>query len=134
VNRYDRHILSSPPRRRADFVSEPLRIALAPPYLCYLAGTSLEQLVEEGEAQARRDTIVVAVLFVLGLFDRLRRAGGDGLGVRRADPAMEPFPVDRGRIGIILMGLHFLGACASARCFAKKGWRSPGRRACGAPI
>ena len=44
----------------------PCVLPLAPPYLCYLAGASLEELVEEGEARARRNTIVAALLFVLG--------------------------------------------------------------------
>ena len=44
----------------------PCVLPLAPPYLCYLAGTSLEELVEEGEVGARRDTILVALLFVAG--------------------------------------------------------------------
>ena len=44
----------------------PCVLPLAPPYLCYLAGTSLEQLVEEDEKRAIRDTIIVALLFVLG--------------------------------------------------------------------
>ena len=44
----------------------PCVLPLAPPYLCYLAGASLEELVEEGEARARRNTLIAALLFVLG--------------------------------------------------------------------
>ena len=44
----------------------PCVLPLAPPYLCYLAGTSLEALAVEGEADARRDTVIAALLFVAG--------------------------------------------------------------------
>ncbi len=47
------------------FVS-PCVLPLAAPYLCYLAGASVEALVEGGERQARRDILVTAFLFVAG--------------------------------------------------------------------
>ena len=57
--------ISLPAAAGAGLISflSPCVLPLAPPYLCYLAGTSLEELVDEGEARARRD-IFVAVLFV----------------------------------------------------------------------
>ena len=47
------------------FVS-PCVLPLAAPYLCYLAGASVEALVNEGEAKARRDILMTALLFVAG--------------------------------------------------------------------
>ena len=41
-------------------------LPLVPPYLTFIAGAGLEELVEGGERRARRDTLVAAMLFVLG--------------------------------------------------------------------
>src|SRR5260370_33309675 len=47
------------------FVS-PCVLPLAAPSRCYLAGTMVEALTDEGEARARRDILVTALLFVAG--------------------------------------------------------------------
>ena len=44
----------------------PCVLPLAPPYLCYLAGTSIETLADENETRARRDIFVASLLFVAG--------------------------------------------------------------------
>src|SRR5947209_17533504 len=45
----------------------PCVLPLVPPYLVYLAGTSLERLAEdETPRRVRRDTVIAAVLFGLG--------------------------------------------------------------------
>ena len=45
----------------------PCVLPLVPPYLVYLAGTSLERLAEaEPAPRVKRDTVVAAVLFVAG--------------------------------------------------------------------
>src|SRR5262249_24765723 len=45
----------------------PCVLPLVPPYLVYLAGTSLERLAEaEPPPRVHRDTVIAAVLFVLG--------------------------------------------------------------------
>src|SRR2546423_1297294 len=45
----------------------PCVLPLVPPYLVFLAGTSLERLAEaEPPPRVRRDTVIAAVLFVLG--------------------------------------------------------------------
>ena len=52
----------------------PCVLPLAPPYLCYLAGTTVEALVDEGEtAHAARHLRRVAAVR-RGLFDGVRRA------------------------------------------------------------
>src|SRR5208282_289003 len=75
---------------------------LAAPYLCYLAGASVEALVDEGEAKARRDILLTALLFVAGFttvfvaFGATFRQWSHALSIAAG-------------IGVILMGLHFLG-------------------------
>ena len=45
----------------------PCVLPLVPPYLVYLTGTSLERLADaETEPRVRRETIMAALLFVLG--------------------------------------------------------------------
>ena len=89
----------------------PCVLPLAPPYLCYLAGTSLEALAVEGEADARRDIVDRRGAVRRRLFDGVRRVGRDRLGLRRAAQAMEPCPVDRRRRSASSRwALHFLGA------------------------
>src|SRR4051794_41869109 len=45
----------------------PCVLPLVPPYLVYLAGTSLERLAEkEAPPRVRRDTVLAAALFVAG--------------------------------------------------------------------
>lgn len=98
----------------------PCVLPLAPPYLCYLAGTSLEELAEDGETRARRDILVVAVLFVLGfstVFVALgATASAFGALIRQWSHALS---IAAG-IGIILMGLHFLGALRVAAMHREK--------------
>jgi cytochrome c-type biogenesis protein len=90
------------------FVS-PCVLPLAAPYLCYLAGASVEVLVDESEAKARRDILVTAFLFVAGFSTVFVGLGATasvlGALLRQWSHALS---VAAG-IGVILMGLHFLG-------------------------
>ena len=98
----------------------PCVLPLAPPYLCYLAGTSLEQLVEEGAARGRRQTVLAAILFVAGfstvfvalgatasVFGALLRQWNHVLGIAAG-------------LGIVAMGLHFLGVLRIGAMFREK--------------
>ena len=62
----------------------PCVLPLVPPYLVYLTGTSIERLADaEPEARVKRETIVAALLFVLGfstVFVALG-AGASAIGV-----------------------------------------------------
>src|SRR5438477_379811 len=61
----------------------PCVLPLVPPYLVYLAGTSLERLeVAEPELSVRRNTVIAAGLFVLGFSTVfiLLGAGASALG------------------------------------------------------
>lgn len=88
----------------------PCVLPLVPPYLVYLTGTSLERLADaETEPQVRRETIAAAVLFVLGfstVFIALGASASAIGGLLRIYAG--PLSILAG-IGIIAMGLHFLG-------------------------
>ncbi len=88
----------------------PCVLPLAPPYLCYLAGTSVEALVDEGETRARRDIVIASLLFVAGFSTVFVAFGATasifGALLRQWSHALS---IAAG-VGIIAMGLHFLGA------------------------
>src|SRR5579885_1710824 len=79
----------------------PCVLPLVPPYLVYLTGTSIERLADaEPAIRVKRQTILAAVLFVLG-------SGASAVGsLLRAYSG--PLGIVAGII-IIIMGLHFLG-------------------------
>ena len=88
----------------------PCVLPLVPPYLVYLAGTSLERLAEaEPPPRVRRDTVVAAVLFVAG-FSTIFVALGASASVIGALLRFysNELAIVAG-IAIIVMGLHFLG-------------------------
>jgi cytochrome c-type biogenesis protein len=88
----------------------PCVLPLVPPYLVYLAGTSLERLEDaEPEISVRRDAVIASGLFVLGFSTVfvLLGAGASVIGgLLRAYSA--ELAILAG-IAIIVMGLHFLG-------------------------
>ena len=91
------------------FVS-PCVLPLVPPYLCYLAGVSLDQLTgEASEGIARRRIVLSAFCFVLGFSTVFVALGATasviGTLVRTH---LSELAVIAG-IVIIVMGLHFLG-------------------------
>src|SRR6266498_2319023 len=88
----------------------PCVLPLVPPYLVYLAGTSLE-LAEGAEPRVsvRRDTVVAAALFVLGFSTVLILLGaGASVAGGRVRAYSNELAIIAG-IAIIVMGLHFLG-------------------------
>jgi len=88
----------------------PCVLPLVPPYLVFLAGTSLERLAEaEPPPRVRRDTVVAAVLFVLGFSTVFVALGASAsvVGALMRFYANELAVV--AGIAIIIMGLHFLG-------------------------
>jgi cytochrome c-type biogenesis protein len=88
----------------------PCVLPLVPPYLVYLAGTSLERLADaEPAAAVKRDTIVASILFVAG-FSTVFVALGAGASVIGAVlRAYSDVLATIAGIAIIVMGLHFLG-------------------------
>jgi cytochrome c-type biogenesis protein len=97
------------------FVS-PCVLPLVPPYLCYLAGVSLDQLTDDRDmidvqerARVQKRVFVNAILFVLGfttVFVSLG-AGASTIGffVRSHLDVLSTIA----GLAIILMGMHFLG-------------------------
>ncbi len=90
------------------FVS-PCVLPLAAPYLCYLAGASVEALVDEGERKARRDIFITALLFVAGFTTVFVAFGATasafGAVFRQYSHELSLLA----GVGVILMGLHFIG-------------------------
>jgi cytochrome c-type biogenesis protein len=90
------------------FIS-PCVLPLAAPYLCFLAGASVEALADESETKARRDILITAALFVAGFSTVFVGLGATasalGSVLRQWSHALS---IAAG-IGVILMGLHFLG-------------------------
>jgi cytochrome c-type biogenesis protein len=88
----------------------PCVLPLVPPYLVYLAGTSLERFADaEPEPRVRRETVFAALLFVCGfstVFVALGASASVVGGLIRAYSA--ELAIVAGII-IIVMGLHFLG-------------------------
>jgi cytochrome c-type biogenesis protein len=88
----------------------PCVLPLVPPYLVFLAGTSLERFADrEPEQRVRRETVLAAVLFVLG-FSTVFVALGASASVIGSLLRVysEPLSIIAGVV-IIIMGLHFLG-------------------------
>ncbi len=88
----------------------PCVLPLVPPYIAFLAGTSLERLADaETGPQVRRETLVAAALFVAG-FSTVFVALGAGASVIGSVLRFysHELAIIAG-IAIIVMGLHFLG-------------------------
>jgi cytochrome c-type biogenesis protein len=88
----------------------PCVLPLVPPYLVYLAGTSLERLADrEPEPRVKRETVTAALLFVAGFSTVFVALGASASLIGTLIRAWsEPLAVIAGII-IIVMGLHFLG-------------------------
>jgi cytochrome c-type biogenesis protein len=87
----------------------PCVLPLVPPYLVYLAGTSLEQMVDSERKTARRGAVTAALLFVLGFSTVFVALGASASAV---GSLMREWSYVLGKIAgmaIIIMGLHFLG-------------------------
>jgi cytochrome c-type biogenesis protein len=88
----------------------PCVLPLVPPYLVFLAGTSIERLADkEPEQRVRRDTVAAALLFVLGFSTVFVALGASASVIGSLIRAYSgPLAIVAGVI-IIIMGLHFLG-------------------------
>jgi len=91
------------------FVS-PCVLPLVPPYLCYIAGVSLDQLTGESPEPAARHRIVLSALaFVLGFSTVFVLLGATASVLGRLVAShLEILSAIAGGV-IIVMGLHFLG-------------------------
>ncbi len=100
----------------------PCVLPLVPPYLCYLAGTTVEELQEEGPriAAARRDVMLAAIAFVAGFSTVFVLLGATasalGLFLRQYLWVLSW----AAGLAIIAMGLHFLGVFRIALLYREK--------------
>jgi cytochrome c-type biogenesis protein len=87
----------------------PCVLPLVPPYLTFIAGTTVEELADGGPSRARRDVALAAILFVLGFSTVFVGLGATasvfGQVIRQY---LGTLSLVAG-IVIIAMGLHFLG-------------------------
>ena len=91
------------------FVS-PCVLPIVPPYLCYLAGVSLEELSDEHKsATTMRNVFFAALAFVLGFTTVFVMLGATASAIGRTITShLDILSYVAGAI-IIVMGLHFLG-------------------------
>jgi cytochrome c-type biogenesis protein len=88
----------------------PCVLPLVPPYLVYLAGTSLERLADaEPAPRVRRETIVAALLFVAGFATVFVALGAGASAIGALMRFYSNALATVAGIAIIVMGLHFLG-------------------------
>jgi cytochrome c-type biogenesis protein len=88
----------------------PCVLPLVPPYLVFLAGTSLERLADaEPESRVRRETVLAAVLFVAGFSTVFVALGASASVIGAVLRYYSHELAIVAGIVIIVMGLHFLG-------------------------
>jgi cytochrome c-type biogenesis protein len=98
----------------------PCVLPLVPPYLTYIAGTTIEELAEGGETRARRDTILAALLFVGGFSTVFVTLGATASVFGQIVRAHLEFLSLVAGLVIIAMGLHFLGLFRLAFLYREK--------------
>src|SRR3974390_2608573 len=88
----------------------PCVLPLVPPYLVYLAGTSLERFADaEPEPLVKRETVGAALLFVAGFSTVFVAFGASASAIGSLVRAYSHTLAIVAGIVIIVMGLHFLG-------------------------
>ena len=99
----------------------PCVLPLVPPYLVYLAGTSLERFADrEPELRVKRATVLAACLFVLGFSTVFVALGASASVIGSLIRAYSgPLSTIAGII-IIVMGLHFLGLTRISLLYRQK--------------
>jgi cytochrome c-type biogenesis protein len=99
----------------------PCVLPLVPPYLVFLAGTSLERFADkEPEPRVKRETVVAAALFVLGFSTVFVALGASASVIGAFIRAYSgPLAIIAGVV-IIIMGLHFLGVTPIALLHRQK--------------
>jgi cytochrome c-type biogenesis protein len=99
----------------------PCVLPLVPPYLVFLAGTSLERLADkEPEPRVKRETVLAAFLFVLGFSTVFVALGASASVIGSLIRVYSgPLATVAGLV-IIVMGLHFLGVTPIALLHRQK--------------
>ncbi len=114
--------VSLPAAALAGLVSflSPCVLPLAPPYLCFLAGTSVQELSDGGQSRARVDVMIGALLFVAGFSTVFVLLGATASVFGQA---LRTWSAELGFVAglaIIVMGLHFLGLVRIGAMFREK--------------
>jgi cytochrome c-type biogenesis protein len=112
--------LAAPLAGLVSFLS-PCVLPLVPPYLVFLAGTSLERFADrEPEPRVKRETVIAAALFVLGFSTVFVALGASASAIGALIRAYSgPLATVAGAL-IIIMGLHFLGLTPIAFLYRQK--------------
>jgi cytochrome c-type biogenesis protein len=88
----------------------PCVLPLVPPYLVYLTGTSLERFADaQGKPRLSGHTVLAAFVFVLGFSTVFVALGASASAIGSLIRAYSADLAIVAGIGIIVMGLHFLG-------------------------
>ncbi len=87
----------------------PCVLPLVPPYLTFIAGTTIEDVAYERVSRARRDIFLAAILFVLGFSTVFVALGATASVFGQVLRQHIGFLSILAGLAIILMGLHFLG-------------------------
>ncbi len=99
----------------------PCVLPLVPPYLVYLTGTSLERFADAGgKPRAGGATLAAALLFVLGFTTVFVALGASASAVGAVLRAYSGTLAIIAGLGIIVMGLHFLGLTPIALLMREK--------------
>src|SRR6185312_10785174 len=99
----------------------PCVLPLVPPYLVFLAGTSLERFADkEAEPQIKRETVAAAALFVLGFSTVFVALGASASVIGSLIRAYSGPLATIAGIAIMIMGLHFLGVTPIALLHRQK--------------
>ena len=87
----------------------PCVLPLVPPYLTFIAGTTIEELSSENESAARRDVMLAAALFVAGFSTVFVALGATASAFGQVIREYIDVLSLAAGLAIIVMGLHFLG-------------------------
>jgi cytochrome c-type biogenesis protein len=98
----------------------PCVLPLVPPYLTYIAGTTVEELSAEGVSEARRDVAAAAALFVAGFSTVFVTLGATASVIGQVIRQYSDILALAAGLAIIVMGLHFLGVFRVALLYREK--------------
>ena len=87
----------------------PCVLPLVPPYLTFIAGTTVEELSGAGERRARRDVALAGLLFVLGFSTVFVALGATASVFGQVIRQHIDLLSYAAGLAIVAMGLHFLG-------------------------
>jgi cytochrome c-type biogenesis protein len=87
----------------------PCVLPLVPPYLCYLAGATLDELQVAGAARTRRDAVLASLLFVAGFTTVFVALGATASAIGTVIRQFSTILSIASGLVIIVMGLHFVG-------------------------